>query len=66
MDKVRNECIRGSLKVAPVMDNMSNRLALYGHIMREECHVKDNSFPLLLQGYETDWLVVCASIWQLP
>jgi hypothetical protein len=35
MDRIRNENIRGSLKVAPVTEKMkSNRLAWYGHVMR--------------------------------
>jgi hypothetical protein len=37
MDRIRNEYIRGSLKVAPVTEKMrSNRLAWYGHLMRRD------------------------------
>jgi hypothetical protein len=41
MDRIRNEYIRGSLKVAPVFEKMrSNRLAWYGHVMRkDESHI---------------------------
>ena len=35
MDKIRNEYIRGSLKVAPVTEKLcGNRLSWYGHVMR--------------------------------
>jgi hypothetical protein len=37
MNRIRNEYIRGSLKVAPVTEKMrSNRLAWYGHVMRRD------------------------------
>ncbi|PZC81077.1 hypothetical protein B5X24_HaOG213417 [Helicoverpa armigera] len=37
MDKVRNDYIRGSLKVAPVTEKMrSRRLSWYGHVMRRD------------------------------
>jgi hypothetical protein len=37
MERIRNEYIRGSLKVAPVFEKMrSNRLAWYGHVMRRD------------------------------
>jgi hypothetical protein len=41
MDRMRNEYIRESLKVAPVTEKMrSNRLAWYGHVMRkDESHI---------------------------
>jgi hypothetical protein len=41
MDRIGNEYIRGSLKVAPVTEKMrSNRLAWYGHVMRrDESHI---------------------------
>jgi hypothetical protein len=37
MEKIRNEYIRGSFKVAQVTEKMrSNRLAWYGHICNAE------------------------------
>jgi hypothetical protein len=41
MDRIRNEYIRGSLKVAPVTKKIrSNRLAWYGHVIRrDESHI---------------------------
>ncbi|KAJ8724185.1 hypothetical protein PYW07_008165 [Mythimna separata] len=37
MDKVRNECIRGSLKVAPVTEKLEgNRLPWYGYVKRRD------------------------------
>jgi hypothetical protein len=37
MDKIRNEYIRVSVKVAPVFKKMrSNWLAWYGHVMRRD------------------------------
>jgi hypothetical protein len=37
MDRIRNECIRGSLKVAPVFEKKrSNTLARYGHVLRKD------------------------------
>jgi hypothetical protein len=37
MDRIRNENISGSLKKAPVPEKMrSNRLAWYGHVMRND------------------------------
>uniref|UniRef100_A0A2A4J6X2 Uncharacterized protein n=1 Tax=Heliothis virescens TaxID=7102 RepID=A0A2A4J6X2_HELVI len=43
MDRMRNEYIRGSLKVAPVTEKIwGNRLACYGHVMRtNEDHVRN-------------------------
>jgi hypothetical protein len=39
MDRMRNEYIRESLKVAPVTEKM-RRLAWYGHVMRkDESHI---------------------------
>jgi hypothetical protein len=42
MDRIRNEYIRVSLKVAPVTEKMrSNRLAWYRHVMRRaESHIR--------------------------
>jgi hypothetical protein len=41
MDKVRNEYLRGSLKLAPITDKLKGkRLSWYRHVMRrEENHV---------------------------
>jgi hypothetical protein len=41
MDKIRNKCIRGSLKVALVTEKIrGNRLAWCGHVMRrDESHI---------------------------
>jgi hypothetical protein len=41
MDRIRNEYIRGSSKVAPVTEKIrSKRLAWYGHVMqRDESHI---------------------------
>jgi hypothetical protein len=37
MDKVRNEYIRGSLKVAPITEKLKrNRLSWYRHVTRRE------------------------------
>ncbi|CAK1595248.1 unnamed protein product [Parnassius mnemosyne] len=37
LDKVRNEYIRGSFKVAPIVDKMvESRMRWYGHVMRRE------------------------------
>lgn len=55
MDKIRNEYIRGSLKVAPVTEKMrSNRLAWYGHVMRrEESHVTRKVMNMNVDGYRS-------------
>jgi hypothetical protein len=36
IDCSRNKYIRGSLKVVPVTEMNSNRLVLYGHVMRKD------------------------------
>jgi hypothetical protein len=37
IDRIRNDYIRESLELAPVTEKMrSNRLALYGHVMRRD------------------------------
>jgi hypothetical protein len=53
MDRIRNEYIRGSLKVAPVSDKMrSNRLAWYGHVMRkDESHITKRVMTMNVDGY---------------
>lgn len=52
MDKIRNEYIRGSLKVAPVTEKMrSGRLSWYGHVMRRnESHVAKKAMNLVVRG----------------
>ncbi|XP_045764478.1 uncharacterized protein LOC123866821, partial [Maniola jurtina] len=52
MDMIRNEYIRGSLKVAPVVEKMrSNRLAWYGHVMRrEESHITRRMLNMHVDG----------------
>jgi hypothetical protein len=52
MDKVRNEYIRGSLKVAPITENFKeNRLSWYGHVMRrEESHVTRRVINMNVEG----------------
>ncbi|XP_063547626.1 uncharacterized protein LOC134755078 [Cydia strobilella] len=48
LDKVRNEYIRGSYKVAPITDKIQeSRLRWYGHIMRrDEDHVVRKALAL--------------------
>jgi hypothetical protein len=52
MDRIRNKNIRGSFKVAPMTGKMrSNRLALYGHVMRrDESHIKKR-----VRSLNVDW-----------
>ncbi|KAJ8709025.1 hypothetical protein PYW07_008851 [Mythimna separata] len=53
MDKVRNEYIRGSLKVAPVTEKLKgNRLSWYGHVKRrDEMHVTKRVMNLHVDGW---------------
>jgi hypothetical protein len=53
MDRIRNEYIRGSLKVAPVTEKMkSNRLAWYGHVMRwDESHITKRVMSVNVDGH---------------
>ena len=53
MDKVRNEYIRGSLKVAPVTEKLKgNRLAWYGHVKRrDETHVTKRVMNINVDGW---------------
>ncbi|PZC79184.1 hypothetical protein B5X24_HaOG216748 [Helicoverpa armigera] len=53
MDRVRNEYIRGSLKVAPVLEKLrGNRLSWYGHVMRRnESHVVRMVMSMNVDGY---------------
>jgi hypothetical protein len=53
MDRIRNEYIRGSLKVAPVTEIMrSNRLAWYGDIMRrDESHITKRVMSMNVDGH---------------
>ncbi|KAJ8734232.1 hypothetical protein PYW07_014783 [Mythimna separata] len=53
MDKVRNKCIRGSFKVAPVTEKVEeNRLFWYGHVKRrDETHVTKRVLNLHVDGW---------------
>ncbi|KAJ8710705.1 hypothetical protein PYW08_009220 [Mythimna loreyi] len=53
MDKVRNEYIRGSLKVAPVTEKLKgNSLSWYGHVKRrDETHVTKRVLSLHVDGW---------------
>ncbi|KAJ8709706.1 hypothetical protein PYW08_009710 [Mythimna loreyi] len=53
MDKVRNEYIRGSLKVAPVTEKLrGNRLSWYGHVKRrDETHVTKKAMSMNVDGW---------------
>jgi hypothetical protein len=50
---IRNEYIRGSLKVAPVTKKMrSNRLTWYGHVMRrDESHIIKRVMTMNVDGH---------------
>jgi hypothetical protein len=39
MDRIRNDFMRGSLKVASVTKKRINRLAWCGHVMRRDSHL---------------------------
>ncbi|XP_063532819.1 uncharacterized protein LOC134743355 [Cydia strobilella] len=51
-DRIKNEYIRGSLKVAPVTEKIrSSRLAWYGHVMRrDECHIGKRMLEMNVDG----------------
>jgi hypothetical protein len=52
MDKVSNEYIRRSLKVAPITEKLKgNRLSWYGHVMREENHVTRRAMNMNVEGW---------------
>jgi hypothetical protein len=53
MDRIVNEYIRGSLKVALVTEKMrSNRLAWYGHVMRrDESHITKRVMSMNVDGH---------------
>jgi hypothetical protein len=53
MDRIRNEYIRGSLKVAPVTEKMkSYRLAWHGHVIRrDESHITKRLMSVNVDGH---------------
>jgi hypothetical protein len=53
MDRIRNEHIRGSLKVAPVTEKIrSKRLAWYGHVLwRDESPITKRVMSINVDGY---------------
>ncbi|CAK1577904.1 unnamed protein product [Parnassius mnemosyne] len=53
MDKIRNEYIRGSLKVAPVVEKVrGSRLAWFGHVMRRnKSHVTKRVLNMNVEGH---------------
>jgi hypothetical protein len=55
MDRIRNEYIRGSLKVAPVFEKMrSNRLAWYGYVMRRDgSHITKRVMTMNVDGHSS-------------
>ena len=54
MDKVRNEYLRGSLKVAHVTEKLrGRRLRWYGHVMRrDESYVTKRMLNCKIDGYK--------------
>ena len=55
MDRIRNEYIRGSLKVAPVTEKLcGNRLSWYGHVLRRnEENVVRRVLSMDVDGYKS-------------
>jgi hypothetical protein len=53
IDRIRNEYIRGSLKVVPETEKMrSNRLAWYGHVKRmDESHITKGVLSMNVDGH---------------
>lgn len=52
MDRIRNEYIRGSLKVAPIAEKLrANRLSWYGHVRRrDDSHVTQRVLSMNVDG----------------
>jgi hypothetical protein len=53
MIRIRNEYNSGSIKIAPLTEKMrSNRLALYGHVMRrDESHITKRVMSMNVDGH---------------
>jgi hypothetical protein len=53
MDRIKNEYIRGSLKVAPVTEKMRSKgLAWYGHVIRrDESHITKREMSMNVDGH---------------